>query len=101
MFKPLLTSVLAHLRIAQAKVGPAVMVSGLAPGGAAEQCAAIKVGDELLSVDVVGVRDRDGGPTQARARATCGATGRRRRRRRRSYIFVFFRDFATAERQIV
>ena len=35
------------------------MVSGLAPGGAAEQCAAIKVGDELLSVDGVGVRDRD------------------------------------------
>ena len=59
MFKPLLTSVLAHLRIAQAKVGPAVMVSGLAPGGAAEQCAAIKVGDELLSVDGVGVRDRE------------------------------------------
>ena len=59
MFLPLLTRVLAHLRIDQAKVGPAIMVSGLAPGGAAEQCAAIKVGDELLSVDGVSIRDRD------------------------------------------
>ena len=55
-------------------MGPAILVSGLAPGGAAEQCGAIKVGDELMSVDSVGVGDRDI-PAQFRKRSRCCAVG--------------------------
>ncbi len=47
------------LGIAQTRSGNAVLVTGLAPDGTAHQSGEIKVGDELLFVDGVSVRDRD------------------------------------------